>query len=65
MYTMTYHQLTEEFGCSSLIATLGLTTYIFGLGEDRLIYLRRRCGYLGTDTILRNRSTVSGAPLRG
>ncbi|KAF4222172.1 hypothetical protein CNMCM8980_008546 [Aspergillus fumigatiaffinis] len=32
MYTMTYHQLTEEFGCSSLITTLGLTTYIFGLG---------------------------------
>ncbi|KAF7115453.1 hypothetical protein CNMCM5793_002411 [Aspergillus hiratsukae] len=32
MYTMTYHQLTEEFHCSSLIATLGLTTYIFGLG---------------------------------
>ncbi|GIJ92651.1 hypothetical protein Asppvi_001929 [Aspergillus pseudoviridinutans] len=32
MYTMTYRQLTEEFHCSSLIATLGLTTYIFGLG---------------------------------
>ncbi|RHZ56812.1 hypothetical protein CDV55_106094 [Aspergillus turcosus] len=32
MYTMTYRQLTEEFHCSSLIATLGLTAYIFGLG---------------------------------
>ncbi|KAN0076102.1 Major facilitator superfamily domain containing protein [Elaphomyces granulatus] len=32
MYTMTYGQITEEFHCSHLIATLGLTTYIFGLG---------------------------------
>ncbi|PKX88949.1 MFS transporter [Aspergillus novofumigatus IBT 16806] len=49
MYTMTYRQLTDEFGCSSLIATLGLTTYVFGLGigplflapSQRLLYGRR------------------------
>lgn len=29
---MTYAQLMEEFHCSREVATLGLTTYIFGLG---------------------------------
>ena len=31
MYTMTYAQITEEFRCSDLVATLGLTTYVFGI----------------------------------
>jgi hypothetical protein len=33
MYTMTYAQITEEFRCSDLVATLGLTTYVFGIVE--------------------------------
>ncbi|KAH8704752.1 major facilitator superfamily domain-containing protein [Talaromyces proteolyticus] len=32
MYVMTYKQITKEFGCSNEVATVGLTTYIFGLG---------------------------------
>ncbi|PKY02942.1 MFS general substrate transporter [Aspergillus campestris IBT 28561] len=32
MYTMTYDQLTEEFHCSRLVATLGLSFFIWGLG---------------------------------
>ncbi|EFW22052.1 MFS multidrug transporter [Coccidioides posadasii str. Silveira] len=36
MYTMTYSQLTEEFGVSRLVATLGLSTFILGLGTGPL-----------------------------
>ncbi|KAL1982989.1 hypothetical protein VTN96DRAFT_604 [Rasamsonia emersonii] len=36
MYVMTYAQLMEEFHCSREVATLGLTTYIFGLGVGPL-----------------------------
>lgn len=32
MYTATYDQITEEFNCSRLIATLGLSFFIWGLG---------------------------------
>ena len=32
LYTMTYDQITEEFHCSKLIATLGLSLFIMGLG---------------------------------
>ncbi|KUL88762.1 hypothetical protein ZTR_03564 [Talaromyces verruculosus] len=32
VYTMIYGQVTEEFHCSKEVATLGLTTFIFGLG---------------------------------
>ncbi|KAL2866390.1 MFS transporter [Aspergillus lucknowensis] len=32
MYTVTYDQLTEEFNCSRLVATLGLSLFIWGLG---------------------------------
>ncbi|EEA28078.1 MFS multidrug transporter, putative [Talaromyces marneffei ATCC 18224] len=32
VYTMIYAQVTEEFHCSKEVATLGLTTFIFGLG---------------------------------
>ncbi|KAL4957963.1 MFS transporter [Aspergillus filifer] len=36
MYTFTYDQLTQEFGCSRLIATLGLSFFIWGLGVGPL-----------------------------
>ncbi|KAK2762839.1 hypothetical protein FQN54_001014 [Arachnomyces sp. PD_36] len=32
LYTTTYGQITEEFHCSRLVATLGLSFFIFGLG---------------------------------
>ncbi|KAL2817417.1 MFS transporter [Aspergillus granulosus] len=37
MYTVTYDQLTEEFGCSRLVATLGLSFFIWGLGLGPLV----------------------------
>jgi Major Facilitator Superfamily len=36
IYTMTYSQITKEFHCSDEVATLGLTTFIFGLGVGPL-----------------------------
>ncbi|KAL4800048.1 major facilitator superfamily domain-containing protein [Aspergillus venezuelensis] len=36
MYTFTYDQLTQEFACSRLIATLGLSFFIWGLGVGPL-----------------------------
>ncbi|KAI2040865.1 hypothetical protein LOZ16_002298 [Ophidiomyces ophidiicola] len=35
IYTMTYPQLTKEFGVSKLVATVGLSTFIVGLGGHR------------------------------
>ena len=32
MYTLTYGQLTEEFKVSRLVATLGLSLFVMGLG---------------------------------
>ncbi|KAJ5230394.1 hypothetical protein N7489_011102 [Penicillium chrysogenum] len=32
MYTTTYDQLMSEFGCSQIVATLGLSLFIWGLG---------------------------------
>lgn len=32
VYTLTYDQITQEFHCSRLVATIGLSVYIFGLG---------------------------------
>jgi hypothetical protein len=32
MYTTTYEQLMNEFGCSQEVATLGLSFFIWGLG---------------------------------
>ena len=32
LYTMTYEQLEEEFGCSEIVATLGLSLFVAGLG---------------------------------
>ncbi|KKZ63629.1 hypothetical protein EMCG_02070 [[Emmonsia] crescens] len=36
LYTMTYEQITVEFNCSSLVATLGLSLFILGLGVGLL-----------------------------
>lgn len=36
MYVMIYGQITEEFHCSTLVATVGLSTYVFGLGKSSL-----------------------------
>ncbi|KAI9045085.1 MFS transporter [Aspergillus affinis] len=36
MYTVTYDQITEEFNCSRLVATLGLSFFIFGLAVGPL-----------------------------
>ncbi|KAL4998134.1 major facilitator superfamily domain-containing protein [Aspergillus recurvatus] len=37
MYTVTYDQLTEEFNCSRIVATLGLSLFIWGLGLGPLV----------------------------
>ncbi|RAL07593.1 MFS transporter, partial [Aspergillus homomorphus CBS 101889] len=36
MYTVTYNQITEEFNCSRLVATLGLSFFIWGLAVGPL-----------------------------
>ncbi|KLJ09414.1 hypothetical protein EMPG_15184 [Blastomyces silverae] len=36
LYTMTYDQITVEFNCSTLVATLGLSLFIMGLGVGPL-----------------------------
>ncbi|KAL6235376.1 hypothetical protein BDW75DRAFT_209646 [Aspergillus navahoensis] len=37
MYTVTYDQLTVEFNCSRIVATLGLSLFIWGLGLGPLV----------------------------
>ena len=37
LYTSTYAQITLEFGCSQLVATLGLSLFIAGLGWGPMI----------------------------
>lgn len=32
MYTVTYDQIMTEFNCSQIVATLGLSFFIWGLG---------------------------------
>ena len=34
LYTATYAQLTEEFHVSQIVATLGLSLFVIGLGES-------------------------------
>lgn len=46
MYTMTYGQLMPEFNASQEVATIGLSTFIWGLGtsfEMGLINLDHIC----------------------
>ncbi|RAQ48886.1 MFS transporter [Aspergillus flavus] len=57
MYTATYDQITEEFNCSRLIATLGLSFFIWGLGIGPLFlgplseFYGRRYIYITSFTI--------------
>lgn len=37
MYTLTYGQLTKEFNVSRLIATLGLSMFVAGLGLGPMV----------------------------
>lgn len=37
VYTTTYDQMDREFGNSTIVATLGLTLYVFGLGSAPLL----------------------------
>ncbi|KAL8866019.1 MAG: hypothetical protein Q9174_006549 [Haloplaca sp. 1 TL-2023] len=37
MYTLTYDQITEEFNCSRIVATLGLSLFVMGLGLGPLV----------------------------
>ena len=37
LYTSTYAQITDEFGCSQLVATLGLSLFIAGLGWGPMV----------------------------
>ncbi len=37
MYTLTYDQIMDEFGCSRIVATLGLSFFIWGLGLGPLV----------------------------
>lgn len=53
LYTMTYAQLRRDFGVSTLIATLGLSLFVFGLGLSPMIlsplseFYGRRPIYIG------------------
>ena len=63
MYTMTYAQITKEFQISNIVATLGLSFFIWGLGMCGLgaflIFL-----WL-TSTHYRLRSSASRSSFRG
>jgi hypothetical protein len=37
LYTLTYDQITVEYGCSRLIATLGLSLFVAGLGLGPMV----------------------------
>lgn len=37
MYTSTYGQITKEFRCSQIVATLGLSLFVMGLGLGPMI----------------------------
>ncbi|QDS71980.1 hypothetical protein FKW77_001423 [Venturia effusa] len=41
LYTLTYDQITVEFRCSRLIATLGVSLFVAGLGLGPMFYGRR------------------------
>lgn len=47
MYTTTYGQITKEFHISRIVATLGLSFFIWGLGEiDRFLSCLGEMGQL-------------------
>ena len=66
IYTTTYGQITTEFNCSQLVATLGLSLFILGLRTSFLISHTNQPISL-TDLVApqRYRSTFSGSPVRG
>ena len=37
MYTLTYSQITEEFHISRVVATLGLSLFVIGLGVGPMV----------------------------
>jgi hypothetical protein len=37
LYTLTYDQIIVEFDCSKLIATLGLSLFVAGLGTGPMV----------------------------
>ena len=37
MYTLTYDQITVEFGVSRVVATLGLSLFVMGLGIGPMV----------------------------
>ena len=37
LYIATYDQITVEFRCSEIVATLGLTMFVFGLGLSPMV----------------------------
>ena len=53
LYTMTYTQINEEFGNSRIVATLGLSLFVFGLGLSPMVlgplseFYGRRPIYIG------------------
>jgi multidrug resistance protein len=53
LYTMTYNQIDEEFGSSRIVATLGLSLFVFGLGLSPMVlgplseFYGRRPIYIG------------------
>lgn len=53
LYTTTYDQMSSEFGCSRLVATLGLSLFVIGLGLSPMVlgplseFYGRRPIYIG------------------
>ncbi len=53
LYTMTYNQIDREFGSSRIVATLGLSLFVFGLGLSPMVlgplseFYGRRPIYIG------------------
>jgi multidrug resistance protein len=53
LYTMTYTQLNQEFGSSRIVATIGLSLFVFGLGLSPMVlgplseFYGRRPIYIG------------------
>lgn len=37
MYTLTYGQITKQFHVSTVVATLGLSTFVIGLGLGPMV----------------------------
>ena len=37
LYTSTYDQITKEFHCSEIVATLGLSLFVMGLGIGPMV----------------------------